>query len=355
MAKMFWDGEEKYQDDSKWWELVERAERAQREGGPSSTSAGSGSAAGSNDPTDGRTNSGVDLDPSGGDDGATDGSVGTGDGQNGVNQVSQREFERDAKLSGSYGLDDIAEPDIKFNVLRLTRGSLHTGPVEVERDSWDERTIRYDPGHDFFTEFNNKPVTSVLMEAASSFRSRMDDPGDWRQTRLFAELQQEYCDDMRISPEGLATRAQDQLRLVKELIGNEEFELSGDEVNDDVVETIRENVLRKVGQGDETVEQLLQTSAYLEYAPHRELVRYFKEHPEQFFDGTVWKQSYSTLGSGELKQRSIEKFAAYLNDVIMLASDATEMDPSSARPARRIELDRAAQSLRLLEAESATT
>lgn len=365
MAEKFWNGEEEYQDDTKWWELVERAERAQRESSPGSDSNESGDSSGSSTTTDDGGSAGVNLNPEGDAGGVVVGDSSEPDGdQEGEEETTdpdnngpavQREFERDEELSGTYGLDDIGEPDIEFNVLRLTEGPLESEPIEVERESWDERTIRYDPGHPFFTDFDNKPIMTVLMEAASTFRTRMDDPGDWRQTRLFSELQEKYCEDQRVSPEGLAARAQDQLRHVKELISREQFDLQGYEVSDDVVEAVREKVLRTVGQGDETVEDLLVSSAYLEYAPHRELVRYFEENPEQFFDGTVWEQSYSTLGSDNLKKRSVDKFAAYLNDVIMLAEEATEVDPSSARPARRIELDRAAQSLRLLEAESATS
>lgn len=366
MAKKFWDGEDEYQDDSKWWELVERAERAQRESSPESNSSGSASPSGSSSTSaDGGGSTGVNLDPDG-----SSGSVDVGDGNPAGGDAGsrseaspvpddetpsvQQEFEKDEELSGIYGLDDIGEPDLEYKVYRLIDGTLAGEPIKVERHSYKKWTIRYDPGHPFFADFNNEPIMSVLMEVASTFRTRLDDSGNWRHTRLFAALQEKYCDDLRVSPEGLAARAQEQLRRVKASIASEEFLLEDSEVSDDVVEAVREKVLQTAGQGDEAVEDLLASSAYLEYAPHRELVRYFEDHPEQFFEGTVWEQAYSSLGSDELKRRSVNKFVAYLNDVIMLANEATAVDPSSARPARRIELDRAAQSLRLLEAESAS-
>lgn len=377
-AEKFWAKEEEYQDDSKWWDLVLDAERARRSSSGGGTDAGSSSGgdqgppgnsgADSNPDGDG-SQSIFDIDPDGEATSAASSGTGVGD-QDGVETdaggdgaevdpsdafsvgASSPEFEEDEDLTGTYGLDDIDEPDIEFEVYRLVEGDLRTGPVDVERLSWDKRKIRYDPGDPFFTEFGNDPITTVLMEAASTFRNRMDDPGDWRQTRLYAELQAKYCADHRVSPEGLAARAQAQLREIKGKIADEEFDLEDYDLGEEVEEGVREKVFVQDGQGEDTVEELLSSSAYLEYAPHHELIRYFEENPGQFFDRTVWQQAYDSLGSDELKERSIEKFAAYLQDVMMLADEATEIDPATARQARRIELDRAQQSLRLLEAEA---
>ncbi|WP_263021015.1 ATP-binding protein [Natronobiforma cellulositropha] len=374
-AEKFWDGEDEYQDDSKWWELVERAERAMRSSSGTAPTTGSGGETdsagddgGGGDSSGGSSGPGFNIDPSadttgdgvtGGettttepetgtdsDGGATD-DAGVGDGVE-----TEPEYERDESLSGKYGLDDIDQPDIEFNVYRLIDGELEDGPVDVARDSYDERTIRYDPGDQFFTEFGHDPITTVLMEAAYTYRHQMDNPGHWRHTHLFAELQAKYCSDSRVSPEGLASRAQDQLRHIKHRIADEEFELQDFDVDSDVEDDVRENIWLKENLGEEAVEEVLASSAYLEYASHRELVRYFEAHPEQFFDGAVWQQSYAKLGTDKLKERSVDKFRAYLSDVIMLAEEATEVDPATARAARRIEVDRAAQSLRLLEAEA---
>ena len=366
-AELFWEGKEEYQDDSKWWELVEQAEEAMRdsssgeeddEGDESATSQSDSDSTDGSDTT-GSDTTGFDLDPSGGDN--TDSSSGDESGTDLPTETESetetnqpvRETVHEEDLSGTYGLDEIGQPEISFEVYRLEQGNMDNGPVEVERDSWQERTVTYEPNHEFFTEFGHNPIDSILMEAAYTFRKRMDDPSEWRQTRLFAELQAKYCEDDRVSPEGLAARANEQLASIKERVADEEFDLKEYEINDDVVENVRESVLEMRGRGGGEVDQLLESSAYLEFASHEELVEYFRENPEQFFDETVWMRDYENLGSDRLKEQSVSKFAAYLRDVVMLADQATRYDLVDARPAKRIEIDRAAESLRLLGAEAA--
>jgi len=364
-AEKFWDGEEEYQDDSKWWELVERAERALRDSEGGSTEENPTSEDG--DTTDG-SNDGFDLSPGGNDstelnseDGDQDSSSDPDQHQSSDHDLDDEgadeptiEAERDEQVSGTYGLDEIDEPDIKFNVYRLTDGEMENGPVKVEREAWDEKTVTYDPLHEFFTEFGHEPIDSVLLEAASTFHTRMDDAGSWRQTRLFADLQTKYCDDHRISPRGLAARASEQLKLIKQRVAKEEFDLGEYEIDDTVEEEIREAVWEMTGEGGEKVSELLGSSAYLNYASHSELIKYFKANPEQFFDGTVWSSTFSGLGSTRLQEQSVRKFTAFLDDVVMLATDAAEYDMGGLRKTKRIELERAAKSLQMLEAEAVT-
>jgi len=362
-AKKFWNGEKEYQDDTKWWELVVKAEEALRgsevDTNQSNNNTNNTDETGESD-AGGDTDSdsdGFDLDPNSGSDSGTE--QGNDNNETNSNEDSDsgteqtlREQEENEGLSGTYGLDEIDEPDIQFNVYRLTAGSLNNGPVEVERRSWDKRKIVYDSDHEFFSEFGHDPIDTVLLEAASTFRSRMDDPGNWRQTRLFADLQSKYRDDERISPEGLAARANERLRQIKQTVAAEKYDLNGYEIDESVEEDARQSVWEMESGGEDAVEEILTSSAFLEHVSHQELKQYFEANPGQFFDDTVWGRPYEELGSEQIRERVVTKFSSYLDDVVMLANEATNYDFSSLPTSKRIEIERAAQSLKLLEEEA---
>ncbi len=361
-AEKFWEGEEEYQDDSKWWELVVEAENALRD----SESKSDDTDDSQNDSSSNGGGSGFDLDPDGKE------NNGSGEEKDVDEQASEQdsnqteetdqaseneqeivwEVEKNQEVSGQYGLDEIDEPDITFNVQRLVEGEIENGPVKVDREAWDEKTVTYDLSHEFFTEFGHEPIDSVLIEAASTFHTRMDDAGSWRQTRLFAELQAKYCNDNRISPKGLSARANEQLKTIKQQVAKKEFDLNGYEIDDAVEEEVRETVWDMTGKGNEAVAELLDSTAYLEYASHKELINYFNHNPEHFFDGKVWSRVYSDVGSDRLQKQSVRKFTDFMNDVVMLATDAAEYDMGSLRKTKRIALERAAKSLQMLEAEA---
>ena len=150
----------------------------------------------------------------------------------------------------------------------------------------------------------------------------------------------------------LEVSQRERLKSVKQRIAEEEFDLEEYEIDDAVEEELRENVWEMTGEGGETVSELLDSTAYLEYASHEELINYFKANPEQFFDGVVWSRAYSDLESDRLQDQSVRKFSGFLKDVVMLATDAAEYNMAGLRKTKRIELERAAKSLQMLEAEA---
>lgn len=367
-AEKFWEGVPEYQDDTKWWKAVEKAEEAKRSSS-SSTSTTKGDTKGSD-----KGESGFNFDPEADQDSQRDdGTEEEEEMQEGKEDISEEEkgeqnnkvpekeednegsklnTETDDDISQTYGLDRIDQPDIEILAQRVISGNLGGSPVEVKTRKFNEKLVRYDPSHEVFTGFGHSPIDAVLMEVASTFLARMDDPGSWTQSRLYAELKSKYCSDKRLTPETLASRATKLLQKIRQRIAEEKYSLNEHEIPSEVRSEVERKFLRKTGKAGADVKKLFESSAYLEFSSNDELIRYFKENPSQFFDGTVWERAFSGLASEDLKERSKSEFLGYLEDARMLAEEALERDVEGMRASTQIELERAAMSLKIIEKQS---
>ncbi|AXG06561.1 hypothetical protein DU500_09055 [Haloplanus rubicundus] len=378
-AGKFWDGDPEYKDDSKWWEAVERAETAKLSSGNPFADESRDEDGGGEDETsrDDSTSGGFEIDPNeggssddsppqeedesgnneggatGDDDGgmsSDDGEVSGDDGKVSGDEPPLQTVEDD-EVSGQYGLDELDEPDIEITALRVTNGDLNGEPVRVEANGMITRTITYDPEHDLYAGFGHSPINSVLMEVASTLLNRLDDPEGWTQSRIYASLLAKYCRDEQQSAGDLAKSATQVLHQIKQTIANQEFGLdeytTPDEVED---ETTRRYLADDDAPGE--LEDLFDSTRYLQYAPHRELVRYFRANPDQFFDGVVWEREYQSLPSSELRQEAVDEYIGYLRDAQMLADEGLDIEVEGSDPDRRTQVERAAASIRLLEART---
>ena len=68
---------------------------------------------------------------------------------------------------------------------------------------------------------------------------------------------------------------------------------------------------------------------FLEYAPYRTLLRFFRRHPELFLDGRYWETAYDSLDYGtnsatdEARERIIQYYVGLLSDAMWLAEQHT--------------------------------
>lgn len=371
----FRKGSSEYQDDSKWWDAVRRADTAKRSsgnpfaddstdenGGDSTSGEGDGGGLDLNLDKDGEDSEdrGINLDPGGDDDsdqssssvGETDtesGSEGTED--NATSSIQKVENEG---LSDQYGLNELNEPDIDVTVHRVTDGDLNGEPVRVETSGMTARKITYDSGHDLYAKFGHAPVNSVLMEVASTLLNRLDDPGGWTQSRIYAALMMKYCQDEQQSPGDLAKQATQILHQIKQTIAAHEFGLDGYSIPSEIDD---KTTRRYLGADDAPgeLETLFDSTRYLQFAPNRELVRYFRANPGQFFDGKVWEWEYGNLQSSDIKQEAVDEYIGYLRDAQLLADEGLDIEVEGSDPDRQMQVERAAASIQILDGRTTVT
>ncbi len=365
-AEKFWDGDVEYQDDSKWWEAVERAETAKRSSGNPFADDSPDEDGGDDTSGDDGGLGGFNIDPTEG-----------GRGEDSPPQEEQEEQEeqekeetgndeetsgdeftfqtvKDDEISGQYGLDELDEPDIEVTAIQVTSGDLNGEPVQVKADGMTSRTITYDPEHSLYAGFGHSPINSILMEVSSTLLNLLDNPDGWTQSRIYAALMSKYCREEQQSAGDLAKQATQVLHRVKRIIADQMFDLSGYTVPNEVED---ESTRRYLADDDAPgeLEDLFDSTRYLQYAPHRELVRYFRDNPDQFFDGVVWEREYESLPSKELKQEAVDEYIGYLRDVQLLADEGLDIEVEGSDPDRQIQVERAAASIQLLDARTPLT
>ncbi len=364
-GEKFWDGDQEYKNDSKWWVAVERAEIAKRSSGnpfadgDENEDEDSGTSTGNNgldgfvinpdpdtDTNTGDKNDSGEENPTSSEDEDSDNN---GNDSGGTEpDVSEFKTEVDSEISGQYGLNELDEPDIEVMAYKVTEGDLNGEPVRTEALNMTSRKVTYDQEHDLYRAFGHTPINSVLMEVASTLLNRLDNPEGWTQSRIYAALISKYCQEENQSPGDFAKRAIEVLQRIKHAIGSLQFELDSYVVPDEAKdETTRRYLADDSASGE--LEDLFDTTIYLQYAPHRELVRYFRSNPEQFFDGQVWDREYESLPSHDLKQEAVDEYIGYLRDAQLLADEGLDIEVEGLDADRQTKVERAAASISLLD------
>lgn len=323
-AEKFWEGDPEYQDDGKWWKAVEEAEiarRASRGGAPISAEA---------------------LVPEG-----VEGA-----------RVEEREggeaalgLEDDPSLTGDYVLGELGEEPIHLQVSKLVSGEIK-GPLMWDVQGRKKVRVMYDPAHSIFKGFDTGPIDLILIELSQHLARRVDDPSEWPPSRIFSALYSKYCADAILSPNSLARRSDEIIGSLRDYAVQKKIKVS-EEIPEQVQDEVRKKVLWRLGKGENEVRKILRSSVYLDYASDEEFIRFFANHPEEFFDGDYWDRPYAGLGSDDLREETKREFSAYLKDVLWLSREAYDYELEGISDTIRNRLLRASYSLRILEGERA--
>ena len=340
-ADKFYEGDPEYQTDHKWWELVELAELAKRTSG--------GGTATLFKPTD--TNPEQKLNENQkrlvSDTGCDDNEEGSADKEN---TTDERTLEKDPLLSQDYSLDELQEPPINVVVNRVISDNSGKSPLKLHVLSKDKYEVVYNPTHPVFNAFNLEPLDLVLIELSQSLSRRKDDPNEWPPSRIFCMLKDKYSADRKISPAALTEKAQEMLQSMRKHIADKNIPVSKEDINHETIDEVRRNVLSRLGGGEEVVNDLLETTKYVNYASDGEMRQIFLKMPEHFLDGTYWNRPYRSLGTAVLQEETKRTFAGYISDIVWLKREGSDYDPDSMPNDIGYKLQRASYSLKLLEA-----
>lgn len=336
-ADKYYEGDPEYQDDHKWYELVELAEKARRSSGgsPATLPVPDGSSPAPT-PTPGTPSpSGVEGDSRGGVVGPED--------ENKVLTV------KDPLLSQEYELDALREPPISVTAYRFVKGELEDTPMHITVRSKDKFEVLYDPRHPIFSGFNIEPMDLLLLELSQTLTKRKDDPKEWPPSRIFCLLKEKYSADRKLSPANLADKATELIASIRKfsVLSNEPVDRS--ELEPPVIDEVRRNVLNRLGEGEAFVTEQLATTKYLAYAPDKEIRTLLNSKPELFFDGKFWNRPYASLGTDQLREEVLRTFSGYVTDILWLKEEAKNIDPDLISNDIDYRLQRASFSLRLLE------
>lgn len=329
-AEKYYEGEPEYQDDTKWWDLVEFAERAKRSSG--------GSTPDLPKPADQKHIKTIKPE------------------LKGTSPEGEKEeaikTESDPLLTQDYELEELKEPPISVTVNKSVSGNHDEMPVKLTVKSKDKFEVIYNPRHPIFSGFNIEPLDLILLELSQTLSKRKDDPNEWPPSRVFCLLKEKYSLDKKLSPSALSGKASELISSIKRHIVTKNVTFDTGDISPQVIDEVRKNVLSRIGGGEDVVHELLATTKYVSYAPDEEIRNILLKKPEIFFEGEYWNRPYSTLGSKPLQEDIIRTFLGYISDILWLKREANDYDPDAMSNDIEYRLQRAAYSLKLLEVYS---
>lgn len=354
MASYFHDGRPEYQDDSKWWELVEEADRELLYGPGGKPKGG--------DDT-GKT-SGGDL-PGGLIDEPLGPGVGTEDPPpqptpSEPTKVFQRREIPSLSRRYVYQATNSAWNITAFEVEKgdpaLPAGAPWAFPLaDVATRNYH---FLYDPAHDIFRSMTMTPRDGLLVQltwmTAESLRTSKETPD---LGAILTNLRHDYGEDTLLDSRTMASEAAAILTdIAKAFVAACPSDVRAALFNELAVPE-QHAVMRALAGKKIKPTDVTGDGSFLQYAPYDVLRGEIEGHPEYCFDGKIWDEAYESLDYGDkaitddVRSGTLTRYVSLLNDAIWLA----KQDSSDLAASGREELTRAMMSLRLLRPDVETS
>ncbi|MGQ3230231.1 MAG: ATP-binding protein [Blastomonas fulva] len=358
MANAFHDGNPEYQDDTKWWELVEAADRDLlygQGGGPASGGADSGA---SSSGPGGQLPPGLLDDPS-----AAGGVQAPNPEPAGTPSKPPPPPRREVPLlSRRY---HHSSSGLKWNVLAFEVGSsdpeLPTGsPWGMVLGDVPTKTYHFlfDPGHPVFRSITMTARDALLTQLAfmtiDQTRSSAHSPDV---AQILSELREEYSEetalDFKTLPGDASAILVDVARgIVSACPENERASLFNSLNLQEQTAVMRALAAKKIKPAEATVD-----GAFLASAPFEIVRSIVEQRPDLCFDGRLWDAAYAALDyvdpeiTDEARVSVLTRYLGLMSDAIWLS----KQDSGDLADSPRDEVIRAVMSLGLLKPDTEPT
>jgi hypothetical protein len=363
MVSLFNDGQPEYQDDSKWWELVEEADREllYGSGGKPKPDEGGGKSGGDGSLPEGL----LDDAPMPGE------PPGTGTGTSaGTEEIpapaptppkapTRREI---PSLSRKYFYQKSSVPWLitAFAVAENDPQLLAGAPWAMPMGDVATRNYHflYNPNHEAFRSITLTPLDALLTQLAhltvDVLRTSKDAP---ELASILSDLRGDYGGENLLDAKTISGAASAiLLDIAKAIVSNCPEEDRATLFNEMSV-TEQQTTMRALAAKKIKPTEVTSDGSFLQYAPAEILRGFVERHPEYCFEGKIWDEAYQTMDYGDqditngVKSGIMSKYLGLLSDAAWLA----RQDSSDIANTSREELIRATMSLRLLRPDVETS
>ena len=338
MAKKFHARDPEYQEDTKWWELVEEEDRKLL------------------------TDTGT-----------------TGDQDDDLDGFGDKEEEEPPKEPDTP--EPVPKPANRTHVASLSqeyrhdrsnqRWDVRAWAVENSDPELSEEMVPWrlkamasglhnffvNPAHEVFRSATLTTLDALLAELAWSAKDFLrGEQSDMPFGLVLADLRERYAGTTKLDPVTLSGEASltlsDIAKEVSERLDPEDGRVLFEEFSPSEQEAILQKMATRQLANPQAA---IATGRFLEYAHRTSILKFFSRHPELFFDGQYWDETFSELDYGrpsvteEAKAQLVRYYAGLLADAIWLA----EQDVDDLAAVDRARLLRASLSLELLAPSAA--
>lgn len=339
MAKHFHAQVPEYQDDTKWWELIQEQERAELLGKGGTPPTGDGpDVLGFGEPEPGAP---PILPPQ---------ATPTAAPPPAPKRIAIPSLTRDLSHDASGQKWSIRALAVESDDAALGGVNVPWRLSRLTAGGWE---FYVNERHDVFRSATMTPLDALLGELAASAVDflRGSPIGGVTFATILADLRAKYAGSTKLDPVSLSAEARLTLAAIARSLNHHIDEEDGQALFAELLPSDQDAVMHKMAtRGAGNPQQAIKQGRFLEFAANRVLEEFFLRHPELFFDGKYWDVAYSSLDYGrasaneEARTRVVQYFRGLISDAAWLA----EQDPTDLALASRPRLLRAALALDLL-------
>lgn len=342
MAELFQKGDQDYQTDEKWWELVLEEDR---------------SVVGS--PTAG--------DPTANPPAIPDGILDDDEDEQGDWQTATPAPPATLPREKLHALSRVYSHPLLKTEFNVETFAVESADPDLPRGApWvfkmDDPSTRVhvflvERNHPIFRSTTMTPLDGLLSELALITREFFKDyrPADAVFSAILAELRATYARESQLDSKEIIARACGTLRDLGTSISARLSTEESRKLFEGLPEEVRSQIRRKaVASGVSNLNAVVDSGEFLAYAEPEGVRKFVRDCPQLFFDGRYWDQPYENLDYGddaitkEARARIAEHIDGYLADAAWLASHS----PADLDKETKDAVIRTVFSLRLLEPDA---
>lgn len=294
-AQKFYEKDPFYQDDTKWWEAVTKA-----------------------DIKDGHSTFNL-INPLI----ATGKPIGPPQGNISSQHIEKYPGKKILKKTHRFDIEKlIGERPFDLTIIDYTPDNDLSVPIIFEPESQSKFSVYLNNTHPLFRDFADGYEDLVYMEVAHKYAIIKNSPQEWPVTRIYYELKSRYAPETMLNVPNLVVKANSLMRDIQNyLIKGGGITLPRKpNINEPEKKIIIKKYLDLEGSALHDFESFVKTSQYLKYVDLNYLFKFIEEFPDVVFDGKILSFPYLELDQ-DYKEHVLKKYMTYFNDVKWFMND----------------------------------
>jgi hypothetical protein len=301
-ATFFFDGDPDYQDDTKWWEAVIKADLKAT---PSTFNP---------------------LNP-------------TGKPMQGVAPNKSPDLQVKEPAPERYSGKKLFKKSLRFDLEKLLgekpidltlidyypENDLNVPVIFETQGSMWKFNVYLNNNHPMFRDFADGYEDLIYMEVASIYAQAKNKLDEWTVTRIYYELKSKYALETMLSVPNLVTKANRLMRDIQnKLVSGEGIQLSK---KPNLLPEEERAVIKKYldleGKSIDDLKTFLSNTKFLKYLDLNYIFKFVDEFPDVIYDEKIFKLPYKELDE-ESKQHQLKKYTGYFSDVRWFMNDLSK-------------------------------
>lgn len=296
-ATKFYEGDKEYQDDTKWWEAVTKADLKET---PSTFNP---------------------LNPLG---------------KQGPRYTKPEDIKAKSADEEKYPGKKILKKTLRFDIEKLigekpfslTLIDYYPNEVDIpqpiifEPQGQGSFIVYLNNNHPMFRDFADGYEDLIYMEVAAKYAALKNNPA-WTVTRIYYELKSKHAPETMLSVPNLVTKANHLMRDIQnKLVLGGGIDLPHKPTLSESDERIlKQKYLDLEGKNLNDVQGLIMNTKFLKYIDLNYIFKFVEQFPSLVFDGKIFNLPYAEIDDNDIKQNELKKYIGYFNDVRWFIND----------------------------------